>query len=192
MSAAKTILIVDDDRDLRLGLHTILRQKGFQTIEAEDGQDAKLLIDGKRPDLVILDMMMPRWGGFMVLEQYQNKADAPPFIMITADEGEKNKAYAEKAGVVDFIRKPFSLSRLMEGVEKGLREADGIVQPEKAEAGIFRFSCAGCGARIKASVKMMGETRPCPRCSRAFVVRPEIPEDEGPRLVLDLGSAPRR
>lgn len=192
MSATKTILIVDDDRDLRLGLQTILRQKGFQTIEAEDGQDAKSLIDGKRPDLVILDMMMPRWGGFMVLEQYQNKADAPPFIMITADEGEKNKAYAEKAGVVDFIRKPFSLSRLMEGVEKGLREADVVAPLEKIERGILRFACQGCGARIKAPLKMLGETHSCPRCARSFVVRPQPPEDEGPRLVLDLGSAPRR
>jgi len=93
MTTARTILVVDDDAMLRAGLQTMLQQHGYQTLEAEDGLEARELIDGRRPDLVILDMMMPRWGGFAVLEHFQSKTGAPPFIMITAHEGQKHQAY---------------------------------------------------------------------------------------------------
>src|SRR5262245_47138115 len=108
MTTTKTILVVDDDPLLRAGLQTMLQQHGYQTLEAEDGQDARELIDGRRPDLVILDMMMPRWGGFAVLEHFQKKAGSPPFIMITAHEGEKHRAYARQVGAIDYFHKPFS------------------------------------------------------------------------------------
>jgi DNA-binding response OmpR family regulator len=75
----------------------------------------------QRPDLVILDMMMPRMGGYPVLEHFKGKTDAPPIIMITANEGSRHKAYAEYLGVIDYIRKPFAMERLLEAVERGLR-----------------------------------------------------------------------
>lgn len=182
MNAGKTILIVDDDQEVRAGLQAVLREKGFHTLAAEDGLNARDIIEGERPDLVILDMMMPCWGGFAVLEHFQNKPEAPPFIMITASDGEKHKAYAEKVGVVDYIRKPFSLERLLEGVGKVL----GVARPGKTikpERPAVRFSCGGCGAKIKAPVQMLGQTRDCPRCGRTLVVHPQAPEDEGPKLI---------
>ena len=75
------------------------------------------------PDLVILDMMMPRMGGYPVLEHFKGKTDAPPIIMITANEGSRHKAYAEYLGVVDYIRKPFAMERLLDSVQKGLTAA---------------------------------------------------------------------
>src|SRR5262249_47824370 len=72
------------------------------------------------PDLVILDMMMPRMGGFPVLEHFRDKTDAPPIIMITANEGSRHKAYAEFLGVVDYIRKPFAMEELLESVARAL------------------------------------------------------------------------
>lgn len=181
MHPPKTILIVDDDQDLRAGLKAALTQKGYLTLEAEDGADARDLIDGNRPDLVILDMMMPRWGGFAVLEHFQDNPEAPPFIMITANDGQKHRAYAEKIGVADFIRKPFSLERLLEGVEKCLPPAEA---PRKEERGVIRLTCGGCGSRIKAPVNMLGQMRPCPRCGRLLQVHPALPEDEGPKMVM--------
>ena len=59
-------------------------------------------------------------GGYPVLEHFRGKADAPPIIMITANEGSRHKAYAEYLGVVDYIRKPFAMERLLEAVNKGL------------------------------------------------------------------------
>src|SRR5207244_3452575 len=65
-------------------------------------------------------MMMPRMGGYPVLEHFRDKPDAPPIIMITANEGSRHKAYAEYLGVVEYIRKPFAMEKLMEAVHRGL------------------------------------------------------------------------
>jgi DNA-binding response OmpR family regulator len=131
MSATKTVLIVDDDQELVDGLRMVLERQGFRVIRASDGHQAKAAIYNQRPDLVILDMMMPRMGGYPVLEHFRGKAEAPPIIMITANEGSRHKAYAEYLGVVDYIRKPFAMERLLETVRKVLRPAE----PEAAEDG---------------------------------------------------------
>src|SRR5579884_1610017 len=120
MAATKTILIVDDDVELSDGLRVVLERQGFRVIQARDGVQGKQMVYQQRPDLVILDMMMPRMGGYPVLEHFKDKADAPPIIMITANEGSRHKAYAEYLGVIDYIRKPFAMERLLEAVERGL------------------------------------------------------------------------
>src|SRR5499427_7122595 len=123
MAAGKTILVVDDDMELSDGLRTVLEKQGYRVVQARDGQQGKQAIYNHHPNLVILDMMMPRMGGYPVLEHFRGKADAPPIIMITANEGSRHKAYAEYLGVVDYIRKPFAMERLMEAVQKGLNLA---------------------------------------------------------------------
>jgi DNA-binding response OmpR family regulator len=121
MSVTKTVLIVDDDHELVDGLRMVLERQGYRVLRASDGHQAKAAIYNQRPDLVILDMMMPRMGGYPVLEHFRDKPDAPPIIMITANEGSRHKAYAEYLGVVDYIRKPFAMERLLETVHKVLR-----------------------------------------------------------------------
>jgi DNA-binding response OmpR family regulator len=135
MAATKTILIVDDDVELSDGLRVVLERQGFRVIQARDGQQGKQMVYQQRPDLVILDMMMPRMGGYPVLEHFKGKADAPPIIMITANEGSRHKAYAEYLGVIDYIRKPFAMERLLEAVERGLKgeKSDGSEAPAKGE-----------------------------------------------------------
>jgi DNA-binding response OmpR family regulator len=123
MADAKKILVVDDDHELSDGLRIVLEKQGYQVIQARDGQHGKQMVYQHHPDLVILDMMMPRMGGYPVLEHFRGKADAPPIIMITANEGSRHKAYAEYLGVVDYIRKPFAMERLLEAVQRGLSEA---------------------------------------------------------------------
>jgi DNA-binding response OmpR family regulator len=138
MSNAKTILIVDDDVELSDGLRVVLERQGFRVFQARDGVQGKQMVYQQRPDLVILDMMMPRMGGYPVLEHFKGKADAPPIIMITANEGSRHKAYAEYLGVIDYIRKPFAMERLLEAVERGLRgeqppEAGGEAAKDEEE-----------------------------------------------------------
>jgi DNA-binding response OmpR family regulator len=123
MADQKTILIVDDDRELVDGLRAVLERQGFRVIQAHDGHQAKQAVYNQRPDLVILDMMMPRMGGYPVLEHFRDKPDVPPIIMITANEGSRHKAYAEYLGVVAYIRKPFATERLLEAVSKALQPA---------------------------------------------------------------------
>jgi DNA-binding response OmpR family regulator len=138
MPNAKTILIVDDDVELSDGLRVVLERQGFRVIQARDGMQGKQMVYNQRPDLVILDMMMPRMGGYPVLEHFKGKTDAPPIIMITANEGSRHKAYAEYLGVIDYIRKPFAMERLLEAVERGLRgepppEAGGEAAKDEEE-----------------------------------------------------------
>jgi DNA-binding response OmpR family regulator len=133
MADKKTILVVDDDQELSDGLRIVLERQGYHVIQARDGQQGKQLVYQQRPDLVILDMMMPRMGGYPVLEHFKGKTDAPPIIMITANEGSRHKAYAEYLGVVDYIRKPFAMERLLESVTRGLGEAAARKQPGAPE-----------------------------------------------------------
>lgn len=121
MADKKTILIVDDDRELVEGLRAVLERQGYHVMQAHDGHQGKQAIYNQKPDLVILDMMMPRMGGYPVLEHFRGKTDCPPIIMITANEGSRHKAYAEYLGVVDYIRKPFAMERLLEVVNRTLR-----------------------------------------------------------------------
>jgi DNA-binding response OmpR family regulator len=130
MPVAKTILVVDDDQELSDGLRVVLEKQGHRVFQARDGQHGKQLIYQHHPDLVILDMMMPRMGGYPVLEHFRGKTDAPPIIMITANEGSRHKAYAEYLGVVDYIRKPFAMERLLESVDKGLNIKKGEAEGE--------------------------------------------------------------
>jgi DNA-binding response OmpR family regulator len=133
MAEQKTILLVDDDRELIDGLRTLLEKQGFRVIQANDGNQAKTVIYNQKPDLVILDMMMPRMGGYPVLEHFRDKPDVPPIIMITANEGSRHKAYAEYLGVVDYIRKPFAMERLLEAVNKAFTRT-AADKPEEEEA----------------------------------------------------------
>src|SRR5437764_8390354 len=130
MAEQKVILVVDDDRELVDGLRAVLERQGYKVIQAHDGHQGKQAIYNQRPDLVILDMMMPRMGGYPVLEHFRGRTDAPPIIMITANEGSRHKAYAEYLGVIDYIRKPFAMERLLETVNRALRP-----QPKPAEQG---------------------------------------------------------
>src|ERR1700674_1315621 len=120
MAEIKTILVVDDDVELSDGLRGVLERQGYRVIQARDGQQGKQQIYNQRPDLVILDMMMPRMGGYPVLEHFRGRTDAPPIIMITANEGSRHKPFAEWRGVIDYIRKPFAMERLLEAVQRGL------------------------------------------------------------------------
>jgi DNA-binding response OmpR family regulator len=118
MSAAKTILIVDDDREIVRGLQLVLEGRGYRVVIAHDG-DAGLLVAGQeRPDLVIVDMMMPKKSGFLVIEALKNRSDAPKVIMMTANEGARHRAYAEVLGVDDYFRKPFGMDKLLASVQQ--------------------------------------------------------------------------
>jgi DNA-binding response OmpR family regulator len=135
MADQKTILIVDDDRELVDGLRAVLERQGYRVVQAHDGHQGKQAVYNQRPDLVILDMMMPRMGGYPVLEHFKGKADTPPIIMITANEGSRHKMYAEVLGVVDYIRKPFATERLLEAVNKVLRPKEPEAEAADGKVG---------------------------------------------------------
>jgi len=134
MAEQKLILVVDDDRELVDAMRTVLERQGYKVIQAHDGHQGKQAIYNQKPDLVILDMMMPRMGGYPVLEHFKDKTDAPPMIMVTANEGSRHKVYAEYLGVIAYIRKPFAMERLLETVTKALNPPPEEEKTEKKKS----------------------------------------------------------
>ena len=115
----KQILLVDDDAEIIESLRLALEANGYRVLIARDGNQGLALAEREDPDLVILDMMMPKRSGFLVLEKLRRSRETPiRVIMITANEGTRHKAYAEMLGVDDYIHKPFPRDRLIESVKR--------------------------------------------------------------------------
>ena len=119
----KRILLVDDDADIIEALKFALSAQGYEILVARDGNQGLATAEREDPDLVILDMMMPKRSGFLVLEKLRRSRAVPMrVIMITANEGSRHKAYAEMLGVDDYILKPFAMDRLIESVARLLND----------------------------------------------------------------------
>lgn len=136
MAEQQRILMIEDDREIASTLRSVLEGAGYEVDHAQNGIEGEKLISEDRPDLIITDMMMPKLGGFPVLEFLKTIEDPPPVIMMTANEGGRHKAYAEMLGVVDYLRKPFAMDVLLESVNRALvgenTSPDGPVKRSKA------------------------------------------------------------
>ncbi len=115
----KRVLLVDDDGEIIEAMRYALEANGFEVSVARDGNQGLALTETMQPDLLVLDMMMPKRSGFLVLEQLRRIGnDKIKVIMITANEGNRHKAYAEMLGVNDYLRKPFPMDRLVESAQR--------------------------------------------------------------------------
>jgi DNA-binding response OmpR family regulator len=113
------ILIIDDDREISQSLSYALSARDFNVSVAYDGNRGLAIAETQAPDLVILDMMMPKRSGFLVLERIRQASTVPcPVIMITGNEGQRHREYAELLGVADYILKPFTLDHLLKRVDE--------------------------------------------------------------------------
>lgn len=120
---SKRVLLVDDDAEIVESMRTVLESRGYEILVARDGNQGLAMAETEDPDLVVLDMMMPKRSGFLVLEKLRRSRPVPVrVIMITANEGSRHKAYAEMLGVDDYIRKPFAMDRLLESVDRLLAD----------------------------------------------------------------------
>ena len=121
--SAHRVLLVDDDVEIVESMRFALENAGFQVLVARDGNEGIAMIEHQSPDVLILDMMMPKRSGFLVLEQLRRSPTNPlRIIMITANEGSRHNAYAEMLGVDEYIRKPFPMEKLVETVRSLLKK----------------------------------------------------------------------
>jgi len=125
------VLIVDDDRDVLESMDAAFQAEGALTQLATDGNEAVRICLEDPPDLVILDMMLPRRSGFLALERIKGREDSPLVIMVTANEGKRHQAYAESLGVDDYLLKPVPLGRLVSVAADLIDKADR--EDEEAE-----------------------------------------------------------
>jgi DNA-binding response OmpR family regulator len=120
---AKKILVVDDKKELRTLLEQYLSQEGFAVVTAGDGQQALFAARQEKPDLIILDLMMPEMGGYEFLRIYSREADTPT-IILTAKLEENDKVLGLELGADDYVTKPFSIRELAARARAVLRRAE--------------------------------------------------------------------
>jgi two-component system alkaline phosphatase synthesis response regulator PhoP len=115
------ILVVDDEREIVRGLQDNLRFEGYETLAATSGEEALALAAQQAPDLVILDIMMPRMSGWDVCRELRRRSIDVPVIMLTARGEEADRVQGLELGADDYITKPFSLRELLARVRAVLR-----------------------------------------------------------------------
>jgi len=118
----QVILVVDDDLELRRLVQSYLIQEGFRVVTAANGREALFVAREEKPDLIILDLMMPEMGGYDFIRHYGKESEVP-IIVLTAKLDESDKVLGLELGADDYVTKPFSLRELTARVRAVLRRA---------------------------------------------------------------------
>jgi two-component system phosphate regulon response regulator PhoB len=152
LAAMSCILVVDDDPAIREMVGMALAREGYEMLEAGSALEARQIIASRKPDLMLLDWMLPGQSGFELARQLHNDntRSPPPVIMLTARDQEGDKIAALEAGADDYVSKPFSVSELMARIKAVLRrtaqhddeqllEIDGM----RLDPGTCRVTAAG-------------------------------------------------
>ena len=116
----KTILVVDDEKMIRNLLNINLTKEGYNVIEAVDGLEAVELATEKKPDLILLDVMIPKLDGLSVCKRIKNTMNVP-ILMVTAKDSEVDKILGLELGADDYVTKPFSIRELIARIKSNNR-----------------------------------------------------------------------
>lgn len=135
MAEKKTILVVDDEQDLLDLIEYNLKKEDFKVLMAEDGKEGIEMARKHRPDLILLDIMMPKMDGLEAVEQIRNDRDLKriPVIFLTARGDEKTEVEGLNRGGDDYITKPISTTKLMSRIKAVLRRSDSPSEPDRLE-----------------------------------------------------------
>jgi DNA-binding response OmpR family regulator len=120
-ASRRRVLVVEDDMSIMSGLCINLELEGHVVLSAEDGERALEIARDERPDLVILDVMLPKMNGFQVLQTIRREGLTMPIIVLSARTGEMDKVTGLELGAEDYVAKPFSLAELLARVRAALR-----------------------------------------------------------------------
>lgn len=137
---ARTILVVDDSESLRTMVKSYLAQEGFRVVTAVNGREALFVARDEKPDLILLDIMMPELGGYEFMRIYGKEAETP-IILLTARLEENDKVLGLELGADDYVTKPFSPRELTARVRAVLRRAEKQgTEPDVLRAGNIELS----------------------------------------------------
>ena len=129
------ILIVDDDQDILTTIRLALKDLNQTVLTASDGMAALEVAEKEDPDILVLDLMLPKRGGFQVLQRLKGKptmkGKRPLVCMVTGNEGMRHQTFAEQNGVDDYLHKPFAISNLVEIVQEFTKQLDAGIENAK-------------------------------------------------------------
>lgn len=128
---AKRVLVVEDDASIALGLRMNLENEGYEVTVADDGERALVLVREETPDLLLLDVMLPRKNGLEVLNTLRSEGFVMPVIILSAKSGEMDKVAGLELGAEDYVAKPFSLAELLARVRAALRRVAAPAAPPR-------------------------------------------------------------
>ena len=147
----ETVLVVDDETNLRDMVRLYLEREGFRVVEAANGRDALYVARYEKPDLVLLDLMMPEMGGYDFMRLFPKESDTP-VIMLTAKLEASDKVVGLELGADDYVTKPFGIHELIARVRAVLRRARKHTSlPEILRAGDIALDRAGRTVHVRDS-----------------------------------------
>ena len=145
MEQKKTVLIVEDEKNIVDIIRFNLQRTGYNTLEAYDGEAGLAMAREKKPDLILLDVMMPKMMGFDVCRALRAEGDNVPVIILTAREEEEDKILGLEIGADDYITKPFNILEVKARIKAIMRRTSArgqIAKPESIlESGDMRVDC---------------------------------------------------
>ena len=135
---AQTVLIVDDEKNIVNIIAFNLKKEGYEVLTAGDGEEAVAIADEKNPDLILLDIMMPKMDGYEACRKIREKNNMP-IIMLTARAEELDKVLGLEMGADDYVTKPFGTRELIARVKANLRRSVIKGQDEQKSANVLEF-----------------------------------------------------
>lgn len=164
------VLVVDDDADTAASTKALLQMKGCDVFVAKDGGQAQSIFVMRKPDFVILDLILPHETGFEVCERMKQTNDSVPVLVITAIDMDDSRDLASRVGADGYLVKPVSTEVLIETVRDLFQEVwerTHLAKPQEERR--IRFNCR-CGKRFKVSPVHRGRTLTCPDCGEPTAV----------------------
>jgi DNA-binding response OmpR family regulator len=156
----KTILIVEDDRSINMGLAKNLKYEGYQVLSAEDGERGLRLAVDRKPDAIVLDVMLPGASGFEVCRSLRRARIHTPILILTARDQEVDKVMGLDLGADDYMTKPFSLAELIARVKALLRRSSDFEEEGEQE---YKFADVRVDVRGRSILRKKKDVAVSPR-----------------------------
>jgi len=166
------ILVVEDDESTSTFLKSLLEHSGYQVTVARDGGQAHSAFVMRKPDFVIVDLILPGESGYEICNRFKQSNKDIPVLILSAIELDESKALAERVGCDGYLTKPFEprvLLEMIRNISEQVWQRTHLDAPSTAETPV-RFQCRQCGKRFKVSESHRGKSLTCPACGEILTV----------------------
>lgn len=141
MSTEAKILLAEDEAALGMIIRESLESRGFEVVFCQDGEEAKKAYEAEAPDILVLDVMMPKLDGFSLVKQVRKKDQFIPIIFLTAKSRTEDVVEGFGYGANDYLKKPFSMEELIVRIQALLNRKAAVSDNGQYEIGVFAFDC---------------------------------------------------